>query len=340
MSRVTHPDVWARLDALPRERLAALPTPLVPAEGLRAAVGGPPLWLKRDDLISFGFGGNKVRGLELLLADARRLGADRLITGAGSQSNHVRATAAAAAYAGLAMTAVYWGRPPEALEGNYRLVRLLGGEARFTGNDDRAAVDDHIAAAAEEERAAGRAPYPIPRGGACALGVLGHVLAARELAAQCDALGLPLDTLVLAVGSGATLAGWTLGARLLGRPWRLDGVTVSRPAAEVRERVAALASEAAALLELDLRVAPDDVRIDEGFIGEGYGIPTAEGRAALELAARRQGVFFDPTYTGKAFAAYRAGLATGRYAGRAGVVFVHTGGEPVLFVGPATGAAR
>ncbi len=331
---------FARLDALPRERLGLLPTPLVAAPQLGRAIGLPDLWIKHDELIGFGFGGNKVRGLELLIADARSRSADVIVTGAGVQSNHVRATAAAAAQAGMDAVAAYWGDEPSVVQGNLRLTRLLGAQTRFTNNGDRAQVDVAIAAIAQELGRAGRRPCAIARGGACALGVLGHVLAARELQRQCAAIGLQPGTVFLAVGSGATLAGWLLGSALLGAAWRVEGVTVSRPASEVRARVVALAAEAASLLDLPSvataaareAVTEADVVVHDGFIGEGYGVPTAAGNAAIVLAARAQGLFFDPTYTGKAFAGLAALVAEGRFARSSGpLVFLHTGGEPALF---------
>src|SRR5215469_11113546 len=143
------------LKNIPRVPLACLPTPLMEAPRL-AAIGGLRLWIKRDDLTGFGFGGNKIRGLEFLLADALAQGADTLVTGAGPQSNSVRATAAVATHAGLSMVAVYSGSPPERIEGNYRLTRLAGAEVRFTNDIDRASVDGAIGEVAEELRAAGR----------------------------------------------------------------------------------------------------------------------------------------------------------------------------------------
>lgn len=322
---------FARLDAFPRQLLGLLPTPLAPAPRLARAIRLPDLWIKHDELIGFGFGGNKVRGLEFLLADAKARKADVLVTGAGAQSNHVRATAATAAYGGLESVAVYWGEEPPVAQGNLLLTRMLGGQTRFTKNYDRAHVDVVIAEVADELRAAGRHPYAIPRGGACALGVLGHVLAARELHLQCKSLGLCPSTIVLAAGSGTTFAGWLLGSALLGAAWQVEGVTVSRPASEVRVRVTALAAEAAELLGIPAMVSEADVVVHDGFIGEGYGVPTADGDAAISLAARMQGVFFDPTYTGKAFAGLAALTAMGRFAGGGSVVFLHTGGEPALF---------
>jgi 1-aminocyclopropane-1-carboxylate deaminase/D-cysteine desulfhydrase-like pyridoxal-dependent ACC family enzyme len=312
-----------RLDGWPRRRLAILPSPLTPAPELAAAIGLRDLWIKRDELLGFGFGGNKVRGLEAILADALAREADVLVTGAGPQSNHVRATAAAAAHVGLGMVAVCWGLPPPRPTGNLELTTLLGARVRFTGDLDRASVDRAIEEEVAGLRAERRRPYAIPRGGACALGALAHALAAVELDRQ-----LPTArTVVLAVGSGGTLAGWLLGRQLLDAPWRLLGLSVSRPAGEAAARVRALAAEAAALLGVD---APGgDVEVDDRFLGPGYGVPTYEGLAAIRVTARRAGVFLDPTYTGKAF----AGLIASAPRLEAPVVFVHTGGEPALFAG-------
>lgn len=324
-------EIDRRLASLSRFQLIPSMTPLEAASGLAEVLSGPMIWLKRDDLISFGFGGNKVRGLEFIVADAIRQGADRLVTGAGPLSNHVRATAAAASHAGLKMTAVYWGNPPSQLRGNHLLTRMLGAEIRFTKNLDRASVDQHLNDIAQEYRSANGRPYVIPRGGACALGVIGHVQVVREVMAQCKAAGVSPEVVVLAVGSGATLAGWLLGSRLFSASWRIEGVSVSRPAAEVCLRVVALAREAAALLGSDVDIGLQDVVVHDGFIGAGYGIPSAAGNTAIALAARTEGVFFDPVYTGKALAGYCALLSSARYDGVGTVLILHTGGAPSLF---------
>ena len=326
------PDPWAVLDRLPRLLLAEYPSPLLPFRQLGLELGKLDLWCKRDDLIGFGLGGNKVRGLEFLTADAMAQNADTLVTGAGPQSNHVRATAAAAAHCGLGCTAVFWGDPPERTEGNYRLTTMFGAERVFTGDPDRASVDRGIEAARAALRREGRRPYSIPRGGASALGVLGHVLAARELHEQCIRLGIAPEAVVMATGSGGTHAGWLLGTRMLRAPWRVESYTVSREEDAAREQVARLAGEAATLLGLDWRFEPSEIRVHGGFIGEGYGLPSREAAAAIRLVARTEGILLDPTYTGKAMAGFlshrRRGLAPYRT-----VTFLHTGGEPAFFVG-------
>jgi D-cysteine desulfhydrase family pyridoxal phosphate-dependent enzyme len=323
--------LWAALERLPRLSLAEFPTPLTPLRRLGRELG-LDLWLKRDDLIGFGLGGNKLRGLELLIADAVEQGADLIVTGAGPQSNHVRATAAAAAHLGLDCAAVFWGEAPIRIDGNYRLTRMLGAEPVFTHDADRASVDIGIRAVCEQRRQQGRRPYPIPRGGACALGALGHALAARELSEQCRKLGIAPEAVVLATGSGGTQAGWLLGTRALGYPWKVEGYTVSREADAARTEIAQLASEGAARLGLDWRFDPADAVAHGGFIGAGYGLPSPEAAAAIRRVARAEGVLFDPTYTGKAMAGFlehrRRGLAPYR-----SVVFLHTGGEPAFFAG-------
>lgn len=327
------PQIDVRLGVKQRLVFNPMPTPLHEVPALARALGGPALWMKRDDLIPFGGGGNKMRGLELIMADALATGASAVLTGAGPLSNHVRSTAAAAAYAGLPMHAVYWGTPPQRLEGNHRLSVLWGAEIRFTGDDDRASVDRELAAEAARMRSAGGRPYVIPRGGACILGVLGHVFAVREVLDQCQAAGVRPDCVLLAVGSGTTLAGWLLGSRLFEAPWRVEGVTVSRPADEARAQVVSLANAVATRLGRNERLAPEGVAIHDGFLGPGYGAPSAEGGAALALAASCEGVLLDPTYTAKALAGYRALVRAGRYREVSTALFVHSGGLPSLFVG-------
>ena len=318
---------------IPRVPLAFLPTPIMEAPRLAEAIGGPALWIKRDDLTGFGFGGNKIRGLEFLLADALAQGADTLVTGAAPQSNYVRATAAVAAHAGLHMVAVYSGTPPAQVQGNYRLTRLLGAEIRFTGDTDRASVDGAIEETAHELRSDGRRPYTIPRGGASVLGTLGYVQAAYELAEQCAAKAIVPDAIVLATGSCGTQAGLLAGVQLLGLPWRVEGFTVSRPVDEVTSRVLNLAQAAIELLGSRHSIAPQDVIVHSGFIGPGYGVPTPEGAEAIRLVARCEGIFLDPTYTGKAMAGYLAFCRAGRFRPEETIIFLHTGGEPALFVG-------
>ena len=322
---------WQRLEAVPRYPLIGALTPLQRLAKFSARLAGPEIWCKRDDLIGFGMGGNKIRGLELLAADALAKQAEVLVTGAGPQSNHVRATAAVAAHLGLRCRAVFWGDAPQHIDGNFRLTEMMGGEPVFTGDSERSSVDSSIAAQCELLSSQGIKPYAIPRGGACALGALGHALAARELHHQCAELGMRPKIIVLATGSGGTHAGWLLGTRALGDPWRIHSVTVSRTAADVRREIVRLANAAAELVQDDNRFTLADAIVHDGFIGAGYGIPSPEAANAIRLVGRSEGILLDPTYTGKAMAALLALIANGGIDGP--VVFIHTGGEPAFFAG-------
>lgn len=318
----------------PRFPLALLPTPLVEASRLSKALNGPRLFIKRDDLTGFGFGGNKVRGLEFYIADALAKKADVIVTGAGPQSNHVRATSAAARAAGLDVTAVMHDSRPADTQGNLLLDELLGVDVRFTNDPDRALVDMRIEETADELRRAGRRPYVIPRGGASALGALGYVEFVRELDSQLQTIGAAPTRLALATGSCGTHAGILAGAKIHGATYSIFGVTVSRPADECVQRITRIAGEAARLAGHDIEVKPEDITVRDGFIGPGYGIPTPECAEAIRIVARTEGLFFDPTYTGKAMAGLMAEIRNGGVAGDETVVFLHTGGEPGLFARP------
>lgn len=321
-----------RLDAIPRRNFVPGPTPLMRTHGLNKTIGGPELWMKRDDLIPIGFGGNKIRGLDYLIADALEKGADTIVSGAGTLSNHVRAVAMASVVSGLKSVAVYWGKAPDREEGNYRLVRMMGADIRFTEDYDRSSVDPMLDKVAEELKNDGHAPYVIPRGGACTLGVIGHVMAVRELLAQCQAMQVRPDTIILAAGSGCTLAGWLLGTRIFAAPWRVEAITVSRPADDARANVKRLGQEAAALLDCDTMFEDKDIIIHEGYIGDGYGVPSEAGNAAITQCAANEAVLLDPVYTGKAMAGYAERVRQKRYTNDKTIIFLHSGGEPSLFV--------
>jgi D-cysteine desulfhydrase len=305
----------------PRFPLAVLPTPLVPVERLARAAGGA-VWIKRDDLTGFALGGNKARKLEYTVGEALRVGADVLVTGGGPRSNHVRATAAAAAAAGLGCEVVLYGEPPAREGANLALVRAAGARVRFTGDPDRSSVDRELERVARELEGAGARPYVLPRGGATPAGAYGYALAARELAEQLEAAAVEPAAVVVAVGSCGTLAGLAAGASSLGLRWRLVGASVSREPAECRRRTLELARACAVLLG---GPSPSGELIEiVDARGPGYGAPSAEGRRAAQLAARTEGLFLDPTFTAKAMAVVLALLREG-LGGPA--VFIHTGGE-------------
>jgi D-cysteine desulfhydrase len=312
------------LAAQPRIRLGTLPTPLLPAPRLSAAVG-VEIWLKRDDLTGLGLGGNKVRGLEFLLADALARGCDTLVTGGGPGSNWAMLAALAARTRGLDTVLVCYGDPVPAV-GNMYLAATIGADIQFTGDKDRASVDSGVAAVADELRAAGRTPYPLGRGGATAVGALGYLTAAEELAGQLADAGCAATATWLATGSCGTQAGLVAGAAWQGLG-PVVGVTVSRPPEECVERVATIARGAADLAGVPAPDGPPTVV--DGHIGPGYGLRSAEGDAAAELVARTEGVFLDPIFAAKAMAGLLAAVRRGEVAGP--VVFLVTGGAPTLF---------
>ena len=284
--------VEALAGTLPRMPLAVLPTPLVAAPRLAAALGTGPLLVKRDDLTGFAFGGNKARLLEFLVAAATAAGAGTLLTGGAAGSNFCAATAAAARRAGLACELV-----------------IAGG----AGVPARDRVDAARPAAAPALGAAGRRPYLIPRGGATGLGAVGYALAAAELRARLDSDDV---TVVVPTGSGGPLAGLVAGHVLLGRPWTLLGCSASRPPQAAQRQVLTLARECLRLLGAEQEPGPADVTVVDAR-GPGHGLPSPDGLVAAEQAIRTEGLMLDPVYTAKALAqAPRSGS----------VVFWHTGG--------------
>lgn len=316
-----------------RVDLVIAPTPLHQARRLSHELG-VELYFKRDDLTGTGLGGNKLRGLEYLLADALGRGCDSLVTGAGPQSNWTMLAALACLRSGIEPHVVCYGTAPGRAEGNLRLHRWLGVDLRFTGSAERSSVDAGIEAVTAELRALGRRPYPVPRGGATPLGAFGYLRASQELAAQLTGLDQPPAGLWLATGSCGTQAGLLAGAALTGAAYQVVGVTVSRPAAECRRRVGGLAAAAAALAGWDAALPSPDVR--DGWIGPGYGVPSAAGQAAARLVALTEGVFLDPVFGAKAMAALIAEARAGRLHGPQ--IFLVSGGAPTLFAGPALDA--
>lgn len=315
------------LQRMPRERLGTFPTPLHPAPRLTAEVG-VEIWLKRDDLTGLGLGGNKVRGLEYLVADALAQGCDHLVTGGGPQSNWAMLAALAARTRELDTTLVTFGSPPQAGPiGNHALAVLAGARLQFTGDDDRSSVDRGVDAVCARLRAQGRRPYGIHRGGATGVGALGYVAGGLELAEQLQQNGLRPGGLWLATGSCGTHAGLAAAQAWLRPGYDLVGVTVSRPATECRERVRRIADDAARLIGTPLQDGPPT--IVDGFLGPAKGRRSPEGDAAAELVARAEGVFLDPVFGAKAMAGLLA--AARADAVRGPVIFLVTGGAPTLF---------
>ncbi|MGQ0537343.1 MAG: 1-aminocyclopropane-1-carboxylate deaminase/D-cysteine desulfhydrase [Gemmatimonadaceae bacterium] len=328
-----HPSLDAakqRLLDMPFVPLGHYPTPVDDWWRFRHTIGaadGPAIAAKRDDAIAFGFGGNKVRKLCLVAAAARDAGADTLITCGGVQSNHCRATAAAAARMGMRCIIVANGERPARLTGNALLDDLLGAELRYVrSRADRAPAMQEIAG---EVRAGGGRPYEIPLGASTPLGALGIARGVGELLRE----GVEPDVIIHASSSGGTQAGLLAGCALFGLRARVIGVSADDPAAAIRDTVGTIASGMEELLGLApgaLRGA-DRCEVDDTFVGEGYGVPTEASLDAQRVLARTEAVFVDHYYTAKALAALIAYLRSGRIAGDGKVLFWHTGGQVTLF---------
>lgn len=334
--------VAAALARLPRKALVRLPTPLERAPNLSRTLG-IDLWIKRDDLTGLALGGNKARKLEYLVGDALADGATSLMTTAAAQSNFCRATAAAAARAGLRAQLLLRGTGAEPVQGNLLLDRLLGADIRFTSDMDpySDATRRRLGAWADEERARGRRPYPMYLHGgsrAGALGTAAYVQAAIELDDQFAAGGIHPAHVYVAAGSGSTLAGLLVGARRAAERLaqaRLVGVCVGALSPVIGPKIREFARAAAALLDAtplgDGVAADDGVTLDDGQRGEAYGVPTPAALDAIRTAAAADAVIFNPVYTGKAFAALLADVARGAVTAGSTVVFINTGGDPLVF---------
>ncbi|MGF1465144.1 MAG: D-cysteine desulfhydrase [Sandaracinaceae bacterium] len=320
------------LDALPRLALGHLPTPLEPLPRLGAAIGVPRLLVKRDDCTGLATGGNKTRKLEYLLAEARHEEADTIITAGALQSNHVRQTVAACARLGLGAEVVLVDRV-DGVDRDYRrsgnrfLDHLLGAVVHEVPGDTPA--DQAMADVADAVRRRGGAPYIVPVGGSNALGALGYVRCALELRRQAEDRGVRIDHLVTATSSGGTQAGLVAG--LAGSEARVHGMTVDRPRAEQESVVDALVEGIAERLGASLPLGAADVRVDDAYLGEGYGIPSQPMVQAVELAARLEGLLVDPVYGGKALAGLVDRARQGAFDPEESVVFLHTGGTASLF---------
>jgi D-cysteine desulfhydrase family pyridoxal phosphate-dependent enzyme len=309
--------------------LSLIPSPTIVEElpRLREALGGGPrLFVKRDDAIGFAFGGNKVRKMALVAAEARAVEADTLITCGGIQSNHARVTAITAAKLGLRCVLVLNGERPSRLSGNALLDDLAGAEVRYVASrDDRGPA---MAQAAEEVRRSGGRPFVIPLGASTPLGAAAFVRAFDELRDQMP----PPDVILHATSSGGTQAGLVAGCVLAGLQTRIVGVSADDSEAALTARIRELLVGVATLLGVGAdRFESAAIEVDDTFVGGGYGVPTPESRQAISLAARTEGLFLDPTYTSKAMAALIARVRRGAFRESDTVLFWHTGGQVGLF---------
>ena len=340
-----------RLAAVPRVALASFPTPLEPLQrlGRRVASNGPRLWVKRDDGIGPAMGGNKARKLEFLLAEAKARGATRVATFGGLQSNHARMTAAAARKLGLEPHLFFFEPRPRHMPGNLLLDDLLGARMHFVPLGGSGGMTLEATSRLVQVLSwllAGPGTYFIPVGGHTRTGCLGYVVAAQEIHEQAAAMGLQEPVVVLAAGSGGTLAGLWAGLELLQSPVACLGIDVGKlwrgfptSIAHMADTICSFLGEPGAMRRRSVASgrglpAVDGVAVPllEGtYVGPGYARPTPEGLAAIHLLAETEGILLDPVYTSKACAGLLDLLQQGRFAQGQDVIFLHTGGVAGLF---------
>lgn len=317
----------------PHIPLAQLPTPLQPLLRVSAHLGGPRIWVKRDDLTGSVLTGNKIRKLEYLLADAKEQGADVLITSGGVQSNHARATALIAAQAGLRSHLILRGKAPAEADANLLLDRLAGASLSFyPAHEYQARLPALFAEWQQRFEEQGLKPYAIPTGGSNAVGLWGYFDAVGELAGQFSTLGIEPNYVVCATGSGGTQAGLTLGFALQRPSVRVLGFAVCDSAEYFAEKVRAdIDAWAARYAEPEIAAAVDTVDTCDDYIGPGYGKADPEIFETIAWVARTEGLVLDPVYTGKAFHGMIQEIRKGRFADTEDIVFIHTGGVFGLF---------
>jgi 1-aminocyclopropane-1-carboxylate deaminase/D-cysteine desulfhydrase-like pyridoxal-dependent ACC family enzyme len=314
----------AALMALPAVELAPHRTPVDRLARLERALGPecPRLLIKRDDLLSFALGGNKVRKLQMLAAEAQRAGADTLITCGAVQSNHARVTAATGAVLGWRVVLVLSGDPPAQPTGNLARDIVFGADVRLIA--DRAARPAMMDEVADEMRRAGRRPFVIPLGGSTPIGAAGMARAIAELSAD----SIRPDVIVHASSSAGTQSGVTAGCALFGLKTRVLGISVDEPAETLRANVERLVSRMAAELgaRAETWLGSHPIDVDDSQVGDGYGIATPASEEALTLVARTEGIILDRVYESKAMAGLIARIRDGRFTRDQTVLFWHTGG--------------
>lgn len=307
------------MKSFPKISLGVFPTPIQKLENISRMLG-TQVFVKRDDLTGLGLGGNKVRKLEYLLADAKAQGAEIVFTTGGAQSNHAMLTAASAGKLGMKPILILKKRGVTACRGNQLLEKLMGTDVRFVDTDDYADVYAEMDRVGQE---LGQPYYKIPCGGSNALGSLGYVDCASEIGKQGT-----FHYIICAEGSGGTMAGLALGAKLYLPGTKVFGMMVdSDPFDEITP---ALMREAADLLGIQIDIGPEDFTLRD-MCGPGYAIPSPEGNEAVALMAAQEGLFLDPVYTGKAFAGLLAMAREGAFKPEDRVLFLHSGGAGGLF---------
>jgi len=322
------------LSQFSRRRYTPFYTPIEKMPRLSESLGGPSIYVKRDDLLGLSGGGNKTRKLEFLVADALAKGADTLITCGGIQSNHCRLTLSAAIRENMKCILVL----EEGLEkreepdfnGNFFLYHLLGAEnikVVPNGTD----LNDEMEKIALQVKEAGHKPYVIPVGGSTGIGATGYAACAQEILAQSFDLGLDIDTVVCVSGSGGMHAGLVTGFYGSGSNIPVIGINISRGKAEQEDKVSRLVQETSAHIGLPVTIPQDAITCFSEYVGPGYALPTPEMVEAVGLIAKTEGLLLDPVYTGKALAGLIDLIRKGQFTQDDNILFIHSGGAPSLY---------
>lgn len=327
-----------KLNEIPRVPLAILPTPFEPLPALTKYLGGPKIWIKRDDMTGLGMGGNKARKLEFLMADAIKNKADTVLTFGAVQSNHCRMTAAAACKLGLKSFLVLSGEKPRQLTGNLLLDEIMGCEYLFLPDFTDPSKFDEMQLAifnvVQELAEKGRSVYLIPPGGSTPLGDVGYYLCALEMFKQAREIGIRIDDIFVAMGSSGTHAGLLAGVKCLDVPARVVGIAVSKKGsldAIGLPPIEKIVNQIGDLIGEQPKATDDDVIVNYDYYGETYGKITPECVEAIKLLARLEGIFLDPVYTGKTMAGMIDLIRKKKFDKDENVVFMHTGGYPGIF---------
>lgn len=327
-----------QLAKFPRVKLIHSPTPLEHLENLSKFLGGPEIFIKRDDCTGLAFGGNKSRKLEFLIGDALKNEADIVITAGAVQSNHCRQTAAAANRFGLDCIIVAKPSWSKEYNGNLFLDELLGADLHLIDDDNEAldqggrlSIEILIEEMMRDLISDGRKPYFIPIGGGNAIGSLGYVSMTMELISQANEVGIEIGSMIAASGGGGTQTGMILGADVTRSNIKTVGIGISSKAPIIIPKLNKMCNEISKQFDLRLSYREKDIIFFDDYIGEGYAIPSEQMIEAVKLLARKEGIILDPVYSGKAFAGMIDLIQKNYFSLSKPIVFIHTGGTPALF---------
>lgn len=315
-----------------RISLAHLPTPIEKLDRLSRQWGGVEIYVKRDDLTGMALSGNKIRKLEFVVADAQKQGADYLITCGGSQSNHARATAIAAARCGMNSYLVLRGQEGGEIDGNLFLDFMVGAKNKYiTAEDYSKHANEIMADVADELKRQGHQPYVIPEGASNELGAMGYLAATEEIAQQLINMKLRIDYLVCAVGSGGTHAGLLLGQKLYQQSYQVIGFNVCDDESYFVRKISLISARAIERFHLAIDFLESDIQIIDGYVGEGYALNRQEEIDFIKEIAKLESLILDPVYTGKAFYGLKDQIEKGRFKKGTKILFLHSGGLFGLF---------